>query len=85
MKGYFQQAKYNFATTVTVNSDYDGEHTESFLLKAAPDNVTVGVIPQENIYTDVYERVKPQKLSVSDLVSNGISCYSSSSGTLDFG
>ena len=74
--------KFNFVSTLTNNTTYDGEQLESYILKAFTDNKTVGSVPAQNVITDIFEKEKVGKLDGSSLVQVGENCTFNDSGTV---
>ena len=74
--------KFNFASTLTNNTTYDGEQLESYILKSFTDNKTVGSVPPQNVITDIFEKEKVGKLDGSSLVQVGENCSFNDSGTV---
>jgi hypothetical protein len=74
--------KFNFASTLTNSTTYDGEQLESYILKSFTDNKTVGSVPAQNVITDIFEKEKVGKLDGSSLVQTGENCSFNDSGTV---
>jgi len=74
--------KFNFASTLTNSTTYDGEQLESYILKSFTDNKTVGSVPAQNVITDIFEKEKVGKLDGSNLVQVGENCSFNDSGTV---
>jgi len=74
--------KFNFASTLTNNTTYDGEQLESYILKSFTDNKTVGSVPAQNVITDILEKEKVGKLDGSSVVQVGENCSFNDSGTV---
>jgi len=76
--------KFNFASTLTNNTTYDGEQLEGYILKSFTDNKTVASVPATQVITDIMEKEKIGKLDGSDLVQVGENCTFNDSGTVVF-
>jgi hypothetical protein len=74
--------KFNFASTLTNNTTYDGEQLESYILKSFTDNKTVGSVPAQNVIDDIFEKEKVGKIDGSGLVQVGENCSFNDSGTV---
>ena len=74
--------KFNFASTLTNSTTYDGEQLESYILKSFTDNKTVGSVPAQNVITDIFEKEKVGKLDGTNLVQVGENCSFNDSGTV---
>jgi hypothetical protein len=74
--------KFNFASTLTNSTSYDGEQLESYILKSFTENKTVGALPAQNVITDIMEKEKVGKLDGSSLVQTGENCSFNDSGTV---
>ena len=74
--------KFNFASTLTNNTTYDGEQLEGYILKAFTDNKTIGSVPAQQVITDIMEKEKVGKLDGSNLVQVGENCTFNDSGTV---
>lgn len=74
--------KFNFASTLTNSTTYDGAQLESYILKSFTDNKTVGSVPAQNVITDIKEKEKVGKLDGSSVVQVGENCSFNDSGTV---
>jgi len=74
--------KFNFASTLTNSTTYDGEQLEGYILKSFTDNKTVGSVPAQQVITDIMEKEKVGKLDGSSLVQVGENCTFNDSGTV---
>ena len=74
--------KFNFASTLTDNTSYDGEQLEGYILKSFTENKTVGSVPATQVITDIMEKEKVGKLDGSNLVQVGENCSFNDSGTV---
>lgn len=74
--------KFNFSSTLTNSTTYDGEQLEGYILKSFTDNKTVNSVPAQNVITDIKEKEKVGKLDGSNLVQVGENCSFNDSGTV---
>ena len=74
--------KFNFASTLTNSTTWDGPQLEAYILKSFTDNKTVNSVPAQNVITDIFEKEKVGKLDGSDLVQVGENCTFNDSGTV---
>lgn len=74
--------KFNFASTLTDNTSYDGEQLEGYILKSFTENKTVNSVPATQVVTDIMEKEKVGKLDGSGLVQVGENCSFNDSGTV---
>ena len=74
--------KFNFASTLTNNTTFDGEQLESYILKSFTENKTVGSVPATQVIDGIFEKEKVGKLDGSDLVQVGENCSFNDSGSI---
>lgn len=74
--------KFNFASTLTINTTYTGEQTESYILKSFTENKTVASVPSQNIIDNIKYQEKIGKLDGSNLVQVGENCTFNDSGSV---
>lgn len=74
--------KFNFASTLTNSTTYDGEQLEGYILKSFTENKTVNSVPATQVITDIMEKEKVGKLDGSNLVQVGENCSFNDSGTV---
>lgn len=73
---------FNFASTLTNSTSYDGEQLESYILKAFTKSKFVESLPAQNIIQDIQFKKKVGRLDGSNLVQTGSTCAFNDSGTI---
>ena len=73
---------FNFASTLTNSTSYDGEQLESYILKAFTKSKFVESLPAQNIIQDIQFKKKVGRLDGSNLVQTGSTCTFNDSGTI---
>lgn len=74
--------KFNFASTLTNSTSYNGEQLASYILKAFTKSKFVESIPAQNIISDIKFKSKIGKIDGSNLVQVGENCTFNDSGTV---
>jgi hypothetical protein len=74
--------KFNFASTLTNNTTYDGEQLESYILKAFTKSKFVESLPATQIISDIVFKQKIGKIDGSNLVQTGSTCSFTDTGAV---